>query len=265
MVIVDSADYTDTMIFTTALLRVMAEDKRFLFRTAAALPKILGDVTDRPLLTRTDITDSDDRHGGFIIVGSHVNKTTRQMEQLKQCHCPVEFVEFNQHLVLTPGGLEQEAIRVSALADQLIRGVKTVAVYTRRDRFDLPDDAGPEEQLRVSVEISDAVSSVVARLTVRPAFLIAKGGITSSDVGTKALQVYRATVMGQVPRLEQVVDLLDAQHVLLRDRARRPDLHGTGIRIFHRKIHILTVAQCTFFRAEMHLLRHMIHASFLIL
>lgn len=197
-VIVDSADYTDTMIFTAALLRVMAEGKRFLFRTAAALPKILGDVTDRPLLTRNDITDSDDRHGGFIIVGSHVSKTTRQMEQLKQCRCPVEFVEFNQHLVLTPGGLEQEAIRVSALADQLIRGGKTVAVYTRRDRFDLPDDAGPEEQLRVSVEISDAVSSVVARLTVRPAFLIAKGGITSSDVGTKALQVYRATVMGQV-------------------------------------------------------------------
>ncbi len=197
-VIVDSADYADTMVFTAALLRVMAEGKRFLFRTAAALPKILGGVTDRPLLTRNDITDGDDRHGGFVIVGSHVNKTTRQMEQLKLCRCPVEFIEFNQHLVLTPGGLEQEAIRVSSLADQLIRDGKTVAVYTRRDRFDLPDDAGPEEQLRVSVEISATVSSVVARLTVRPTFLIAKGGITSSDVGTKALRVYRATVMGQV-------------------------------------------------------------------
>ena len=33
---------------------------------------------------------------------------------------------------------------------------------------------------------------------MRPAFIIAKGGITSSDVGTKALRVRRATVMGQV-------------------------------------------------------------------
>ena len=73
-----------------------------------------------------------------------------------------------------------------------------MAVYTRRDRFDLPGGAGPEEQLRVSTEISDAVSAIVSNLTLRPSFLIAKGGITSSDVGTKALRVYRASVMGQV-------------------------------------------------------------------
>ena len=31
-----------------------------------------------------------------------------------------------------------------------------------------------------------------------PAFVIAKGGITSSDVGTKALRVKRAAVLGQI-------------------------------------------------------------------
>ena len=100
--------------------------------------------------------------------------------------------------MLQPGGLSEETARVSSLADQLIRQGRTVVVYTRRDRFDLPEEAGPEEQLRISTEISDAVTAVVSRLTVRPSFLIAKGGITSSDVGTKALKVYRATVMGQV-------------------------------------------------------------------
>ena len=39
---------------------------------------------------------------------------------------------------------------------------------------------------------------MVGELTVRPAFLIAKGGITSSDVGIRALGVHRAWVMGQV-------------------------------------------------------------------
>ena len=36
------------------------------------------------------------------------------------------------------------------------------------------------------------------RLRGTPAFVIAKGGITSSDVGTRALGVRRATVLGQI-------------------------------------------------------------------
>ena len=39
---------------------------------------------------------------------------------------------------------------------------------------------------------------MVGRLTVKPRFLIAKGGITSSDVGVKALKVKRALALGQV-------------------------------------------------------------------
>ena len=35
-------------------------------------------------------------------------------------------------------------------------------------------------------------------LAIRPRFMIAKGGITSSEVGTKGLKVKRAKVMGQI-------------------------------------------------------------------
>ena len=55
-----------------------------------------------------------------------------------------------------------------------------------------------ETALLRSVRISDGVQSLVGRLSVTPAFVVAKGGITSSDVGTKALQVRRATVLGQI-------------------------------------------------------------------
>ena len=37
----------------------------------------------------------------------------------------------------------------------------------------------------------------MAALSVRPAFLIAKGGITSSDIGVHALGVKRALILGQ--------------------------------------------------------------------
>ena len=49
-----------------------------------------------------------------------------------------------------------------------------------------------------SVRISDGVQALVGRLSVTPAFVVAKGGITSSDIGTKALKVKRADVMGQI-------------------------------------------------------------------
>ena len=55
-----------------------------------------------------------------------------------------------------------------------------------------------DKQLKISTEISDALTSVIGKLSVQPAFIIAKGGITSSDVGVKALRVKRAEVLGQV-------------------------------------------------------------------
>ena len=40
------------------------------------------------------------------------------------------------------------------------------------------------------------VTSIIGKFSVKPKFIIAKGGITSSDVGTKALRVKKARVMG---------------------------------------------------------------------
>ncbi|EMF48096.1 hypothetical protein B481_0212 [Planococcus halocryophilus Or1] len=50
----------------------------------------------------------------------------------------------------------------------------------------------------MSVKISDAVTSIVKNIQTRPSFIIAKGGITSSDIGTNGLSVKRATVAGQI-------------------------------------------------------------------
>ena len=196
-VIVNAACEEDVKIFAAACLSALKKGKEFIFRTAAAVPKVLGRISDRPLLTCAELKDPGNRNGGIILVGSHVNRTTRQLEALKQSGLPIDYIEFNQHLVLEEGGLEKEAQRVSALCEQNIENGRTSAVYTRRDRLDLPG-GDKNAQLKISVEISDAVTSVISRLRVRPAFIIAKGGITSSDVGTKALKVRRAEVAGQI-------------------------------------------------------------------
>ena len=69
-------------------------------------------------------------------------------------------------------------------------------VYTSRKVLRAREDSA-QENLNLSVRISRALTSVVEKLTVRPGFLVAKGGITSSDVGIRALGVRRAWVLGQ--------------------------------------------------------------------
>lgn len=196
-VVVDSVDYTDVKVFIAAYLQAVARGKRFMFRSAAAVPKVLGGISDQALLGKEEIFDPTNHNGGLIVVGSHVQKTSRQLRALQMSDLPIRFIQFDQHRVLETNGLKDEARRVGEeVEDDLLAGYTTV-VYTRRDRLDLDTDDA-ERQLEVSVQISEAITSIVANLKVRPRFIIAKGGITSSSIATDALRVRRAIVMGQV-------------------------------------------------------------------
>lgn len=195
-VVVNAVDYVDVKIVVIALIRAIKAGKNFMYRSAAALTKVIGGVSDKGLLTRNELIREETNNGGLIVVGSHVKKTTEQLEELKKVDF-IEFIEFNCHLVLEPEKFESEVDRVINNCEKLISSGKTVAVYTRRERLDLGEDK-KEEELKLSVKISDAVTSIVTRLKVRPNYVVAKGGITSSDVGTKGLAVKRATVAGQI-------------------------------------------------------------------
>ena len=89
---------------------------------------------------------------------------------------------------LEDGGLQAEAARVRALAEASLRAGRDTLVYTSRKRMDVAG-LDKEQQLKLSVDISNAVTSVVADLGIQPAFIVAKGGITSSDIGVRALRV----------------------------------------------------------------------------
>lgn len=195
-VAVNAVDYVDVKIVTIALIRAIKAGKNFMYRSAAALTKVIGGVSDKGLLTRDELIKEETNNGGLIVVGSHVQKTTEQLEELKKVDF-IEFIEFNCHLVLEPEKFTAEVDRIIEKCEDLISSGKTVAVYTRRERLDL-GEGKKEEELKLSVKISDAVTSIVTRLKVRPNYVVAKGGITSSDVGTKGLQVKRATVAGQI-------------------------------------------------------------------
>ena len=135
-------------------------------------------------------------HGGVIVVGSHTQKTTKQLEELLKLDGVVS-VAFDSDLVLEDDAFIKEIKRVTEKIETIIASGKTAVAYTKRKLMVMENDTKEKALLR-SVKISDAVQSLVGNLSVVPSFVIAKGGITSSDIGTKALRVKRATVMGQI-------------------------------------------------------------------
>lgn len=196
-IIVNAIDYCDVKAFAVAFIRALHKDKEFIIRSAAAVTKVLGGITNHALLTREELAAPDNRNGGMIVVGSHVNKTTRQLEALRASARPIEFIEFDVEQAMVEGGLARETERIALHAEELIGQGITVAVFTSRKLLD-PGGMDKEKKLLLSVSISGALTDIVGRLKAQPSFIVAKGGITSSDVGTKALHVRRALVMGQI-------------------------------------------------------------------
>ena len=194
-IIVNAVCYKDLAVFCEGLNMALKEGKSFMIRSAAALPKVLGGVKDIPLLKRDQMVNENNKNGGIIIVGSHVKKTTRQLELLKEGAPQIDYIEFDANKYRVAGGLKKEAQDITDRAEDDIKKGITVCVYTSRAVLDFNGDK--EAALKASVEISDALTSVITKLNVTPSFIVAKGGITSSDVGTKGLGVKKAVVLGQ--------------------------------------------------------------------
>lgn len=193
-VIVNALEKEDMQIFCLGLYGVLAKGKRFLFRTAADFVKAVGGISEREPLSGDEMRDRKNQNGGIIVVGSHTEKTTRQLESL--CKLPGLIpIEFDSDLVLYDR-LEEEIKRVlSKTQEHLIKG-ESVVIYTKRRLLTVETDTEEAALLR-SVRISEAVQRLVGDLKVTPSFIISKGGITSSDIGVKALRVRKAFVPGQ--------------------------------------------------------------------
>lgn len=196
-IIVNAVTYTDLQVFCTAWLRAMKEGGNYLARCAAALPKVIGNIPDKPCLKRQELRQETSENGGLILIGSHVKKTTAQLASLLKTSLPMEALEFHVNEIFKENGLFQETEAVRLRAQEVILSGRTAVIYTSRELL-APDSFSKEELLSLSVRISSALTSILSKLTVRPSFILAKGGITSSDAGTKGLGVKKALVLGQV-------------------------------------------------------------------
>ncbi|RKD73488.1 uncharacterized protein YgbK (DUF1537 family) [Sinobaca qinghaiensis] len=195
-VIVNAVEEADVRVFTIALMRALRQNKKFLYRTAATFTKIIGDISEKALLEKKDLLSAESQKGGLIVIGSHVKKTTQQLEALMELG-DLRFIHFDSHLIVEPEVFQKEVESVQKQVDDGLKEGITTVVYTNRERLDM-GEGRKEEELKQSVRISDALTSIVRNAASSPAYILAKGGITSSDVGTKGLGVRKATVKGQI-------------------------------------------------------------------
>lgn len=130
--------------------------------------------------------------GGLIVVGSHVPTTTRQLEVLLATDS-AQVVELDVARALGADGEAYVRELIDAVVEKL--GSNNVVMHTSRQ---LVTGADAQDSLAIARRVSNAVVQVVnaAVRRVRPRFVIAKGGITSSDVASKGLEMTRAMVVG---------------------------------------------------------------------
>ncbi|MCH97264.1 D-tagatose-16-bisphosphate aldolase subunit gatY, partial [Trifolium medium] len=89
---------------------------------------------------------------------------------------------------------EDEISRAAELADVYLKTHKDTLIMTSRN---LITGRSASESLDINYKVSSALVEIMKRITTKPRYIIAKGGITSSDLATKALGARCAKIVGQ--------------------------------------------------------------------
>lgn len=192
--IVNAASYRDMEVLVTALLDAESRGKEFLCRTAASFVRIRAGMDHRAGLLSKESLTSGNRNGGLFVIGSYIEKTSRQAEMLF-AKTNVTSVEVRAGDLLDPSKNRAEIIRVAQKTIAALADGKDTAVYTSRELI-IGKDA--ESSLKINRTVSDGLTEIVRLISVQPRYIVAKGGITSSSIATQGLGVKRAMVIGQV-------------------------------------------------------------------
>lgn len=195
-VVINAASYRDLDVVVLGLLTAEAAGKRFVYRTGAGFVRARAGLAERPLLSRAELVGAAAPVPlpGLVVVGSHVRRTSEQLDRLLALP-GVTRIELSVPRVLDEGTRGAEIERAREAAGAALGRGETPVVATSRHVARAGD---PVAQLGVSRAVSAALVAVVAGVSGRPGWIVAKGGITSSDVGTEALGARRMLVLGQV-------------------------------------------------------------------
>jgi uncharacterized protein YgbK (DUF1537 family) len=194
--VVDAETQDDLNSFAEDVLTAAAQGKRFLFRSAASLLTALAKLPPQPVPAEEMSQYVRNGKPGVVIVGSHVKKTTQQLEQLLQetgiVGIEVDVAQLLNDSLEQPGKLLTQTLgKVHAAHD----AGKTPVVYTSRQELSFAD---VQTRLQFGANVSSLLMDIVRGLPADIGFLISKGGITSNDVLSTGLALTSARLLGQI-------------------------------------------------------------------
>lgn len=192
VLIINALTYEDLAKAADVVKRVRVLGRNIIIRSGASLVRVMAGIQPKPLLTGRAMKVAQSSTGGLVIVGSFVPKTTEQLQYL-QTHLDLPMLEVSIQDARTDSAACAQSIRLEV--ERQLRTGKTVLVQSARQ---LVVGNSPEESLQIGQLVSSTLVQVVQQLTVIPAFIVAKGGITSSDIATKGMSIRRAIVQGQI-------------------------------------------------------------------
>lgn len=194
-VVVDGECQDDFDLFAQAVLQATAQGKRFLFRSAASLLTSLAQLGQQPILAEDMGRYRPTNQPGIVLVGSHVQKTTQQLNQLLQEE-QVVGIEVNvQQLRDRPEDRNDLLGSILATVAEVFTQGKTPVIYTSREELSFAD---VQQRLQFGITVSALLMDVVQGLPTSISFLISKGGITSNDVLSVGLNLTQARLLGQI-------------------------------------------------------------------
>ena len=180
----------DLHVVTLGVIRAERAGKKFLVRSSASFVKSRIGQDDYDLLTRAEMSESDNG-GALILVGSHVPGSTKQLEEVLQLP-GMKGIELEVAQVIEGTDVVSNIVEK---VDELLTLSSDVTIYTSRE---VVTGRSPEEYLEIGARVTDAMTEIVKKLTVQPRYIISKGGMTSSNVTTNGLGMVRSLVPGQI-------------------------------------------------------------------
>ncbi len=191
--IVNAASYRDLEVVVAGVLAAEEAGKRFLYRCAASFVRARGGIAARPLLGADELAQPVSA-GGLLVVGSHVGKTTELVAEARRV-LDLQAIELDVDAVVEAEGRRAVVERIAAEVNAELERGRDVALFTGRTFVERGDAS---EAAALASGISAALTAIVRGLSVRPRFLVVKGGTTASEIATAGLGVRRAMVLGQI-------------------------------------------------------------------
>jgi uncharacterized protein YgbK (DUF1537 family) len=193
--VVDAVCDDDLRVLALALAEAEENGAHLLYRVGPSFVRARAGQSAHPPLTPAELRPlRGDAPHGLIVVGSHVSLTTRQLDRLREQQGNLTEYELDVALLLDDTRRDAHIREIATAAAAALETSDAVIRTTRTLVTGTDADASLAISRRVSAALVEAVRLVNA--VRRPAFVIAKGGITSSDTATHGLEIRRAWARG---------------------------------------------------------------------